>query len=146
MGDPESGDRREIVSNAPEVLDECKPWMSSGRPMYRHPSERLPMDLFSYTREAIHCFDQGRYLAAITMASIAVELILNRDGGLRHLGEMRRSRDGWAYLNNGNLRIARESGLSINGLLSEGDDLDGHKPIAFVELRNKSRMERSIAW
>lgn len=77
MGDPESGDRREIVSDALEVLDERKPWMSSGRSMYRYPSERLPMDLFSYTREAIHCFDLGRYLAAITMASSAVELILN---------------------------------------------------------------------
>ena len=29
-----------------------KPWMSSGPSMYRESAERLPMDLFSYTREA----------------------------------------------------------------------------------------------
>jgi hypothetical protein len=94
------------------------------------------MDLFSYTREAIHCFDECRYLAAITMASTAVELILNRDRRLRTLS-FKRSRDGWVYLNNRNLRIAREHGLPTDALMSEGDDLDSEKPIAFVELRNK---------
>ena len=137
MEDSESNDFRESVNDAPVVSDERKPWMSSGRSMYRYPSERLPMDLFSYTRESIHCFDQARYLAAITMASSAVELILNRDGRLRYLREMRRSRDGWACLNNRNLRIARKYGLPTSRLLSDDDDVDGHKPIAFVELRNK---------
>ena len=46
-----------------------KPWMSSGPSMYRHPAERLPMDLFSYTREAGHCLREGRFLACIAMAS-----------------------------------------------------------------------------
>ena len=59
--------------------------MSSGRSMFRHPAERLPMDLFFYMREAVQCFDGCRYLAAIEMASTAVELILNRDRRLRTL-------------------------------------------------------------
>src|SRR5579875_634732 len=136
MGDPKSGDFRKSVSHPPETTGERKPWMSSGRSMYRYPSERLPIDLCSYTREAIHCFDQGRYLAAIAMASSAIELILNRDRRLRRLEKMKR-RGGWVYLNNWNLRIARENGLPTDAHLSEGDDLDGDKPIAIVDLRNK---------
>ena len=42
-------------------------------------AERMPIDLFSYIREASRCFSVARYLAAIAMASCAVELVLNRD-------------------------------------------------------------------
>jgi hypothetical protein len=70
------------------------------------------------------------------MASTAVELILNRDRRLRVLPNFGAS-DGWAYLNNRTLRIARENGLPTNALLSPGDDLDCNKPIAFVQFRNK---------
>ena len=70
------------------------------------------------------------------MASTAFEIILNRDRRLRALPDFK-SRDGWAYLNNRTLRIARDNGLPSNALLSPGDDLDCQRPIAFVEIRNK---------
>lgn len=104
--------------------------------MYRHPAERLPMDLFSYTREAGHCLRERRFLACIAMASTAVEIILNRDRRLRALPNFK-APDEWAYLDNRNLRIARENGLPTDALLSLGDDLNSSKPIAFVVFRNK---------
>ncbi len=116
--------------------DDKRPWMSSNRGLFRHCPDRYPMDVFSYTREATHCFDQRRFLACIAMASTAVEIILNRDRRLRRLPNFK-SPDGWAYLNNRTLRIARDNGLPSNALLSQGDDLDSQKPIAFVEIRNK---------
>jgi hypothetical protein len=116
--------------------DEKKPWMSSRPSMYRQPAERLPVDLFSYTREAGNCLQGRRFLACISMASTAVETILNRDQRLRTLPDYK-APDGWAYLNNRTLRTARENGLPTNKLLSPGDDLNGRKPILFVELRNK---------
>jgi hypothetical protein len=119
-----------------DFLDDKKPWMSSNRGLFRHYADRYPMDVFSYTREAVHCFVERRFLACIAMASTAVEIILNRDRRLRKLPNFK-SRDGWAYLNNRTLRIARDNGLPSNVLLSPGDDLDSQKPIAFVEIRNK---------
>ncbi len=125
----------------PGGSDEKKPWMSGGPSMYRHPAERLPTDLFSYTREAGHCLRERRFLACIAMASTAVEIILNRDRRFRALPKFKAS-DGWAYLNNRNLRIARENGLPTDALLSPGDDLNSSKPIAFVEFRNRIRRNR----
>lgn len=116
--------------------DEKRPWMSGGPSMLRRPAERLPMDLFSYIREAGHCLQERRFLASVAMASTAVELILNRDRRLRALPNFKAS-DGWAYLNNRNLRIVREIGLPTDALLSPGDNLDTNKAIAFVEFRNK---------
>jgi len=119
--------------NAPE---EKKPQMSSNWGLGRSYPDRYPIDVFSYTREATHCFHERRFLACIAMASTAVEVILNRDRRLRALLGFKSS-DGWAYLNNRTLRIARDNGLPSNALLSSGEDLDGQKPIAFVEVRNK---------
>lgn len=116
--------------------DEKKPWMSSNWGLFRHCPDRYPIDVFSYTREATHCFHERRFLACIAMASTAVEIILNRDRRLRSLPNIKSS-DGWAYLNNRTLRLARDSGLPSNALLSSGEDFDGQKPIAFVEIRNK---------
>ena len=115
---------------------EKKPWMSNDPSMYRSPAERMPMDLFSYSREAGHCLRGRQFLASIAMASTAVELILNRDRRLKRLPKLKRIL-GWATLNNHNLRIARAKGLPAEELISAGDDLDGTTPIAFVELRNK---------
>src|SRR6266403_3221920 len=120
----------------PSDPEEEKPRMSSGRSMYRTHAERMPMDLFSYTREAGHCLLERRFLASIAMASTAVELILNRDRRLRALPDFQRAY-GWANLNNRTLRIARENGLPTDALLSARDDLDSNTPIGFVELRNK---------
>ena len=118
------------------LRDANKPWMSSGRAMYGTFAERYPMDLFSYTREAGYCLDDRRFLACIAMASTAVEIILNHDRRLRGLPNFR-SADGWTYLKNRTLQLARDEGLPSNELLSPGDDLDSNKPISFVEIRNK---------
>lgn len=126
---------RETMADS-SVPAEKKPHMTNGRPLYRTHAERYPLDLFSYTREAGYCLDDHRFLAAIAMASSAVELILNRDQRLRTLPGFQGA-FGWANLNNRTLRIAGEHGLPTNTLLSEGDNLDTDKPIAFVELRNK---------
>lgn len=115
---------------------EQKPHMTSGRALYRTHSERYPLDLFSYTREAGYCLDERRFLAAISMASSAVELILNRDRRMRAVPGFQGPL-GWANLNNRTLRIASDCGLPVNTLLSAGDNLDSSTPIAFVELRNK---------
>src|SRR5260370_684873 len=116
--------------------DEKRPWMSSARGLGRSYPDRYPMDVFSYTREAAHCFVERRFLACIAMASSAVEIILNRDRRLKGLANFK-SGDGWAYLNNRTLRIARDHGLPSNALLSPGDNLDSEKSITFVHIRNK---------
>ena len=115
---------------------EEKPLMSNNWGLGRSYPDRYPMDVFCYTREATHCFVQKRYLACIAMASAAVEIILNRDRRLKAFPNFR-STDGWAYLNNRTLRIARAEGLPSNALLSEGESLDSRVAIAFVEMRNK---------
>ena len=116
--------------------DEKKPWMSSARRLFRHCPDRYPIDVFSYTREAAHCFVERRFLACIAMASTAVEIILNRDRRLRVLPNFK-GQNGWAYLNNRTLRIARDHGLPSTALLSPGDDLESQRPIGFVVIRNK---------
>ena len=112
-----------------------KPWMSGGPSGYRTHSERYPLDLFSYTREAAHCRDERRFLAVIAMSSTAVELIINRDSRTRNAALKRIA--GWATLNNLNLRVAGAHGLPVNALLETGEDLSSDNPISFVRLRNK---------
>src|SRR5579884_978987 len=128
--------RRTCIMSDNSAPDEKKPWMSSNWGLFRHCPDRYPIDVFSYTREATHCFHERRFLACIAMASTAVEIILNRDRRLRALPNFKSS-DGWAYLSNRTLRIARDNGLPSNALLSSGEDLGSQKPIVFVEIRNK---------
>ena len=82
-----------------EFSDEQRPRMNSNWGLGRSFPDRYPMDVFSYTREATHCFHQRRFLACIAMASSAVEIILNRDRRLKVLPNFK-GRDGWTYLNN----------------------------------------------
>jgi len=80
-----------------------KPWMSSGPSEYRTHSERYPMDLFSYTREAAHCLQQRRLLAVIAMSSTdsiaypglakACRKTLGSSPGLTRAGEIA----GWQF-------------------------------------------------
>lgn len=113
-----------------------KPWMSSGPSGYRTHSERYPMDLFSYTREAAHCLQGRRFLAVIAMSSTAVELIINRDSRTRKLTSLKRIA-GWATLNNQNLKTVKKYGLPVDSLLDAGENPSNSKPIMFVALRNK---------
>ena len=99
-------------------------------------AERMPFDLFSYIREASRCFSVARYLAAIAMASCAVELVLNRDRRTREHGGIRRI-GGWATLNNPNLITAGNLGLPVQYLCSAGEQIQSTPPLLFVERRNK---------
>jgi hypothetical protein len=106
------------------------------RTVYWSPAEKMPLDLFSYIREAGLCFGVARFLATIVFASTAVELILNRDGRTKRNPHLRRI-GGWVTLNKPNLVIAASEGLPVHILLSEGESLDSEKPVRFVERRNK---------
>jgi len=48
--------------------------------IYWGPAEKMPLDLFSYIREAGICFSVAGFLATIVFSSTAVELELHRDG------------------------------------------------------------------
>jgi hypothetical protein len=98
-------------------------------------SERMPIDLFSYIREASRCFIIARYLAAIAMASCAIELVLNRDSRTR--GAAMRRIGGWATLNNLNLITANTLGLPVQYLCSADEQIQSTPPLLFVERRNK---------
>jgi hypothetical protein len=106
------------------------------RIVYWGPSVKMPMDLFSYIREAALCFTVARFLATIVLSSSAVELILNRDRRTQKHQELKRI-SGWATLNNQNLIVAREQGLPVEVLLSQDENLAHAQPIRFVERRNK---------
>jgi hypothetical protein len=110
--------------------------MQSAGTIYWTLSERMPIDLFSYFREAGLCFSVARYLAAITLSSCAVELILNRDRRTRKHHEFRRI-GGWVTLNNQNLIVAGRLGLPVLSLCSDGESLETNSPLAFIERRNK---------
>ena len=106
------------------------------RMVYWYPSERMPLDLFSYIREAALCFSVARFLATVILSSCTVELILNRDRRTTGITDFRRI-GSWITLNNQNLKIAGELGLPIAPLISAGEDIDSRRPIRFVERRNK---------
>lgn len=104
--------------------------------VYWGPSERMPLDLFSFIREASLCFSVARFLAAIGLSSNAVEVILNKDTRMHSHSGLRRTA-GWATLRNDNLKVAAAEGLPAHALLSPGESLDDPEPISFVDRRNK---------
>ena len=104
--------------------------------IYWQPAWRMPIDLFSYFREALRCFAIAQFLGAITLSSCAVELILNRDQRVRSNTELRRI-GGWTTLNNHNLIIASSLGLPVSSLCSANESLQKEPPLVFVERRNK---------
>jgi len=104
--------------------------------VYWGPAEKMPLDLFSYIREAGICFSVARFLATIVFSSTAVELVLNRDGRTKDHPRLRRV-GAWATLNKANLVVAAGEGLPVRSLLSEGESLEDEKPVRFVERRNK---------
>ena len=103
--------------------------------IYWYPAERMPIDLFSYIREASRCYTLAQYLAAITMSSSAIELILNRDQRTKGL-QLKRIGE-WATLRNDNLSVAGNLGLPVSLLVDAGEDITQKAPIRFVNRRNK---------
>jgi len=96
-----------------------------------------PLDLFSYVREAALCFEIGRYLPAIAIASQSVALILKRDRRL-HTGIVSDPNDGTGTtLSTRSLAEAAKLGLPTALLLSPTEAFDSRGPIAFVERSNR---------
>jgi len=104
--------------------------------LYWSPSVNMPLDLFSYIREASLCFTIARYLACLVLSSSVVELVLNKDNRTKDLVELRRI-GGWATLNNQNLDTASRCGLPTQTLLSAGENYQDEKAVLFVNRRNK---------
>lgn len=101
-----------------------------------HPGPAMPLDLFSYLREATGCYTLARFLAAISLASALVEAILNRDSRLAGRGDLQRV-DGWILLNNRNLLRASEAGLPVRELLGPAEAAADEAPLSFIHLRNR---------
>lgn len=92
-----------------------------------------PLDLFSYIREAALCFEIGRYLPAIAIASQSVELILRRDRRVQP-GTVSDPNDGTgATLSIHSLAEAARLGLPMALLLSPTETFEPRGSIAFVE-------------
>jgi hypothetical protein len=105
------------------------------RPVFWTSGEQMPLDLFSFMREAGRCFHVGCFLGTIALASDLVEIILNRDSRTQ-MAQLTRMK-GWATLNNKNLNVAHQNGLPVHLLLSSGENVDQPDPVTFVSRRNK---------
>ncbi len=101
-----------------------------------HPGPAMPLDLFSYLREATGCYTLARFLAVISLASALVEAILNRDSRLAERGDLRRV-DGWILLNNRNLLRASAAGLPVRELLGAAEAVEDEAPLSFIHVRNR---------
>lgn len=96
-------------------------------------SSPAPVDLFSYVREAALCFEIGRYLPTIFLASKSVELIMARDVRTVARPELLRAVDNTITLCSRNLAIAHKLGLPINLLLSPEEVMDWEASIVFAD-------------
>jgi hypothetical protein len=54
----------------------------------------MPLDLFSYAREAKRCFAVGRFLGTVVLASNLVEIVVNKDQRTTSASSLRRIK-GW---------------------------------------------------
>ena len=98
------------------------------------PSE-TPLDLFSYVREAALCFEIGRYLPAIAVASQSVELILQRDPRMQPSPDLDDTHQ--KGLSVRRLVAAATQGLPVAALLSPEEVLSEEKPILFIERHDR---------
>jgi hypothetical protein len=101
--------------------------------IYWTDGELMPIDVFSYIREASTAFEVGCFLGAIALASCAVEIIINHDS--------RSSRSGgkdWMNLNRRTLQAAQGAGFPVQELLSPDERIDDEDSPVFVRRRNKT--------
>lgn len=105
-----------------------------------------PVDLFSYVREAALCFEIGRYLPAILLASKSVELIMARDARTQAHRELLRAADNTITLCSRNLAIARKLGLPIDLLLSPGEVVDSEASIMFADRATRVNAGSVAVW
>jgi hypothetical protein len=118
-------------------ISEINRRFNQAKALYVTTPEKAPIDLFSYIREAALCFEIGRYLAAIALASASSELILNRDQRTRSDLQLIRTDSRRVALCAENLKSAHRLGLPTGALLSAEERLDPEGPIIFLDRRNK---------
>jgi hypothetical protein len=106
---------------------------NQAKALYITTPERAPVDLFSYIREAALCFEIGRYLPAIALASASCELILNRDHRTKSDPDLVRSHSRRVALCAQNLKAAHRLGLPTDALLSADERFDPEGPILFLD-------------
>jgi hypothetical protein len=114
-------------------ISEINRRFNQAKALYITTPTEAPIDLFSYIREAALCFEIGRYLPAIALASHGAELILRRDHRTRTSGALVRQDGERITLSTRNLLTAREFGLPTEALLSPGETLEQDASIIFVE-------------
>jgi hypothetical protein len=71
-------------------------------------AERMPLDVFSYIREASRSFESGCFLGAIALASCAVETIINHDSRTKPAKPAE-----WRSLSPTTLEYAQARGLPV---------------------------------
>jgi hypothetical protein len=109
---------------------------NQAKTLYLTAPDKVPVDLFSYSREAALCFEIGRYLPAIALASASARLILERDPRMRGHGPLIRHATQEVVLCCHNLMTARQLGLLTDELLSKDEVLGPNASIRFVERNN----------
>jgi len=109
-------------------------------------STTIPIDLFSYVREAALCFEIGRYLPSILLASKSVELILERDARTRRNPALLRDGRQTIILCSRNLTIAKDAGLPIQLLLSQSETLDLELPVIFLDRSVRANTGEVSLW
>jgi hypothetical protein len=114
-------------------ISEINRRFNQAKALYITTPAEAPLDLFSYIREAALCFEIGRYLPAIALASQSAELVLQRDQRTRTKLTPGRRDATRITLSTSNLLTARELGLPTDALLSPGEKLEQNASIIFVE-------------
>jgi len=113
-------------------ISEVNKRYNQAKALYLTDPSAAPLDLFSYIREAALCFEIGRYLPAVALASRSVELILERDPRMRGISTST-PQAASTTLCPLNLAAASSLGLPVETLLSVGETLDPRGTIIFAE-------------
>jgi hypothetical protein len=92
------------------------------------------------------CFEIGRYLPAIALASQSAELILDRDLRIRTVPPPLRQDGERVTLCTRNLIVAREVGLPTEQLLSPNEKLEPDASILFVARSDKVARGDVSSW
>jgi hypothetical protein len=119
---------------------------NQAKALYIAPDTNAPIDLFSYIREAALCFEIGRYLPAITLASRGAVMVLERDRRTRTNPAMVRCDGERITLCSHNFITARELGLPTETLLSANEDIHQDETITFVERSDRVNRGDVSVW
>lgn len=127
-------------------ISEINRRFSQAKALYITAPAKAPVDLFSYIREAALCFEIGRYLPAIVLASQSVELILERDRQMQASRALVRQEGERVMLCSRNLIVARDLGLPVEALLSPGEKLDQDASVIFAARRDRVAQGNVSDW